>query len=277
MKAMRPGAWLRHHRSFHLSVTGLVLLSIVGGLLALQVSQHPAYAAGNVQINAGGAAASPFVADTDFSGGTTASTPHAITTTGVTNPTPQAVYQSNRYGNFTYTIPNLTANASYTVRLHFAETYWTAAAKRIFNVSINGNQVLSNFDIFATAGGEYIAVVEQFSATASSSGSITIQFTTVTDNAQVNGIDVLSGGGSSGTPNFGPNVYIFDPSMSAHRYKARWIRSSVSRKPTNLTPSAMLSSSSRAPTTLALMLASICRWLASASCLTRSSLTAMSM
>jgi hypothetical protein len=119
------------------------------------------------------------------------------------------------------------------VRLHFAEEYWTAAGKRVFNVSINGSQVLTNFDIFATAGGEYKAVVEQFSATASGSGSITIQFVTVTDNAQVNGLEILAAGSStptptptstptptptstptSGPPNFGPNVYIFTPSMS---------------------------------------------------------------
>src|SRR5579885_2007435 len=193
----------------------------------------PTPGAGSVQINAGGPAASPFIADTDFSGGSTASVSNAIDTSGVTNPAPQAVYQSNRYGNFTYTIPGLTANGSYTVRLHFAEEYWTAAGKRVFNVSINGSQVLTNFDIFATAGGEYKAVVEQFSATASGSGSMTIQFVTVTDNAQVNGLEILAAGSStptptptstptptptatptSGPPNFGPNVYIFTPSMS---------------------------------------------------------------
>jgi hypothetical protein len=34
-------------------------------------------------------------------------------------------------------------------------------------------------------------VVEQFTATASSTGTVTIQFTTVKDNAQVNGIEIL--------------------------------------------------------------------------------------
>jgi glucosylceramidase len=159
---------------------------------------------GSVQINAGGPAASPFVADTDFTGGTTSSVTNTISTSGVTNPAPQAVYQSNRYGNFTYTIPGLTANGSYTVRLHFAEEYWTAAGKRVFNVSINGTQVLTNFDIFATAGGEYKAVAEQFSAMASSSGTVTIQFTSVTDNAQVNGIEIL--GSSSPTPTPTPTL-----------------------------------------------------------------------
>jgi len=146
---------------------------------------------GGVDISAGGPAAAPFAADEDFTGGATAATTHAITTTGLTNPAPQSVYQHNRYGNFTYTIPGLTAGASYTVRLHFAEEYWTTAGSRTFNVLINGTQVLTNFDIFATAGGEYIAVIEPFTATASSTGTITIQFVTVKDNAQVNGIEIL--------------------------------------------------------------------------------------
>ena len=64
---------------------------------------------GGVDISAGGPAAAPFVADEDFTGGATAATTNAITTTGITNPAPQSVYQHNRYGNFTYTIPGLTA------------------------------------------------------------------------------------------------------------------------------------------------------------------------
>jgi fibronectin type 3 domain-containing protein len=147
----------------------------------------------SLQISAGGPATGTWVADEDFTGGATSDTTHAITTTGLTNPAPQSVYQHNRYGNFTYTVPGLTAGGSYTVRLHFAEEYWTAAGSRTFNVLINGTQVLTNFDIFATAGGEYIGVIEPFTATASSTGTITIQFVTVKDNAQVNGIEILSG------------------------------------------------------------------------------------
>jgi hypothetical protein len=143
-----------------------------------------------IQIDCGGAASGTWVADTDFTGGTAVTTTNTITTTGVTNPAPQAVYQSNRYNAPTYTIGGLTAGTSYTVRLHFAETYWTAAGQREFNVSINGAQVLTNFDIFATAGGENIATVKQFTATANSSGQIVITSTSVVDNAQFNGIEV---------------------------------------------------------------------------------------
>jgi hypothetical protein len=157
---------------------------------AWAVSSSTGSGTGGIDISAGGPAAAPFVADEDYSGGATADTTNAISTTGVSNPAPQSVYQHNRYGNFTYTIPGLTAGASYTVQLDFAEEYWTGAGDRLFNVLINGTQVLTNFDIFATAGGEYIAVDEPFTATASSSGAVTIQFVSVKDNAQVNGIQV---------------------------------------------------------------------------------------
>ena len=172
-----------------LAAVALVLAALVAGLAAPKASA----AAAGVDISAGGPAAAPFVADEDFTGGTATTVTNAISTTGVTNPAPQSVYQHNRFGNFTYTIPGLTAGASYTVRLPFAEEFWTTAGSRIFNVAINGTQVLTNFDIFATAGGEYIAVIKPFTATASATGTITIAFTTVKDNAQINGIEILSG------------------------------------------------------------------------------------
>ncbi len=50
----------------------------------------------------------------------------------------------------------------------------SAAGMREFNVLINGTQVLTNFDVFATAGGKDIAIVKSYTATASSSGTITV-------------------------------------------------------------------------------------------------------
>jgi len=144
-----------------------------------------------VQINCGGPATSPFVADEDFSSSPTSGTNHTIDLSGVANPAPMGVYQTNRFGNSTYTIPGFAAGSGHTVRLHFAETYWTTAGARLFNVTINGTQVLSSFDILANAGAANKAVVEQFTTTADGSGTITIQFVTVKDNAQINGIEVL--------------------------------------------------------------------------------------
>ena len=173
---------------------------LLAGLVVLPGSAPAALAANaGVDISAGGPAAAPFVADEDFTGGATAAVTNAISTTGITNPAPQSVWQHNRYGNFTYTIPGLTAGASYTARLDFAEEYWTAAGSRTFNVLINGTQVLTNFDIFATAGGEFKGITESFTATASSAGAVTIQFVTVKDNAQVNGIEISPVGGTGNT------------------------------------------------------------------------------
>jgi hypothetical protein len=150
----------------------------------------PTQAAGSstevVAINSEGPAVSnsaggdfPFVADEFFTGGGAASpTTATISTTAAgANAAPMAVYQSQRDGVFTYTIPNLTAGATYTVLLHCAEIYFSAAGSREYNVAINGTPVLTNFDQFAAAGGKNIAVVESFNTTANSSGQIVVSFT----------------------------------------------------------------------------------------------------
>jgi hypothetical protein len=145
------------------------------------------------QVNSGGGAASPFTADSFFSSGTAGSTSAAIDTSGVTNPAPQAVYQTERWNNNTYTFPNLIAGASYKVRLHFAEIYYNAAGIRVFNVFINGAQVLANFDIFAATGVMDKATVREFTTTANGSGQIIIQYSDIAgkDNAKSSGIEVL--------------------------------------------------------------------------------------
>jgi len=151
-------------------------------------------------INTGGDTQGSFVADEDYSGGQSYTSSTAVDTSNVTNPAPQSVYQTVRYGNFGYTIPNLTPNADYTVKLHFNELYWNSAGSRVFNVSINGQQALTNFDIYQAAGGSNKAIVEQFPTTADTNGNVTIQFNTVTDNAMVNGIELYSGTLPSPTP-----------------------------------------------------------------------------
>ena len=142
-------------------------------------------------VNAGGGVAGQFVADAYFTGGTQAgAATSAIDTSGVVAPAPQAVYQTERFGNFTYTFTGLTPGANYKVRLHFAETYWTAVGQRRFNVSINGTQVLTDFDIIAAADAANKATVQEFTTTANS-GQVVLQYTTVTDNAKVSGIELL--------------------------------------------------------------------------------------
>ncbi len=151
-----------------------------------------------VEINAGGPAVSPFSADVDFNGGRTINHANTINLTKVTNPAPMAVYQTARIAttttngvtSFNYTIPGFMAGSSHLVRLHFAETFWTMSRQRMFNVTINGTQVLTGFDIFATAGGMNIANIQQFTENADSSGQYVITFTSVTDNALISGIEI---------------------------------------------------------------------------------------
>jgi hypothetical protein len=144
-------------------------------------------------VNSGGSAASPFVADAYVSGGTVASPSGAsINTMGVTNPAPQAVYQTERYGTFTYTFGSLTTGTAYKVRLHFAEYYWNSANARKFNVTINGTQVLTNYDIFVAAGGQNKAIIPEFTTTPNGSGQIIIAYTVGTvDQPKSSGIEII--------------------------------------------------------------------------------------
>jgi hypothetical protein len=132
----------------------------------------------------------PYQADTGFSGGASYSSPGAVDTSGVAEAAPQAVYRTERWsgGQFSYTIPGLVPGAAYKVRLEFAESMYHDAGSRQFNVTINGTQVLSKFDILSAAGGMNRAVDESFAATADATGTITIQFANVKGGAKCDGI-----------------------------------------------------------------------------------------
>jgi hypothetical protein len=136
------------------------------------VSLMPAFSP--IFVHSGGAAYTDTLgevwsADTGFVGGNVANTTKTILNT----PDP-ALYQTERYGNSTYTFA--VPNGSYNVVLKFAEFFWTAAGQRIFNVAINGTPVLTNFDIVAAAGAPLTAIDKTFPVTVTN-GKVTIQFT----------------------------------------------------------------------------------------------------
>ena len=89
---------------------------------------------------------------------------------------PQSVYQSERWGVMTYRIGGLSPNSQHSVKLHFAEVYFTATNQRKFHVDINGTRKLTNFDIFAAAGAKNKAVMKSFDVSANASGQIVIDF-----------------------------------------------------------------------------------------------------
>ena len=144
----------------------------------------------SVQINCGGPAVAPFIADADFAGGGTINHANTIDLSAVTNPAPMAVYQTGRTGSFTYTVSGFNPGSSHTVRLHFAETFFSTTGSRTFNVSINGASVLTNFDIVAAAGAKNKAVIEQFTVPASSTGDYVISFASVVNQSLVSGIEI---------------------------------------------------------------------------------------
>ena len=107
----------------------------------------------------------------------------------IANTSLQDVYKTERYGNaFTYNIPIL--NGDYTVKLHFAEIYWTVAGARVMNIDVeNGQGKLSNFDIFAKAG-KNTAYIQSFPVQVKDS-ALTIHFSTVADQAKISGIEII--------------------------------------------------------------------------------------
>jgi hypothetical protein len=122
-----------------------------------------------------------FQPDGDYSGGAIVSTTSAIAGT-----VDSTLYQSLRYGNFAYNIP--IANGSYNVTLKFAEIYWTAAGERTFDVSMQGQPVLSNLDIYAHVG--LNAAYDVTIPVSVTNGVLNIAFTSVVDNAIVSAIAV---------------------------------------------------------------------------------------
>ncbi len=145
-------------------------------------------------INSGGNAVNysgqNWVSDQNYSGGSGYSTSTAINGT-----TSDAVYQSERYGNFSYAIP--VASGTYTVKLHFAEIFFSSSNNRVFNVNIeNGKGTLNNYDIYVEAG-QNTMTVKQFPGISVTDGTLNIQFTSVKDNAKISGIEIIGGGGST--------------------------------------------------------------------------------
>ncbi|MDQ2730404.1 MAG: malectin domain-containing carbohydrate-binding protein [Armatimonadota bacterium] len=149
----------------------------------------------SVNINCGGGWTGGYSSDMDVEGGNTSSKNDAITT-NVRYAAPASIYQSERWGACTYTLPirTLPSAHAYTVRLHFAEITYDAPGARRFNVDINGQRVLSEYDVFAAAGGKDRAVVRDFTNIhPDGAGHIVISFTKGSaDEPKISGIQVFA-------------------------------------------------------------------------------------
>jgi hypothetical protein len=135
-----------------------------------------------------------YASDCFVQGGNIACTDDTIDTAGVPNAAPAILYRTERNGECTYTIPANDAH-TYTVLLHFAENYWQAKGQRVFHVDINGERKLTDFDIFAAAGGRNRATVQRIEGVhADQNGNIVIHFVKgPADQPKVSGIQILEG------------------------------------------------------------------------------------
>lgn len=107
------------------------------------------------------------------------------------------LYQTERYGSFSYEVP-VTANGSYTVKLHFAEIDQNSAGSRSFSVAIEGNTVISNLDLYAEVGHD-VGYTETFAGIAVNDGSVTIELIEGIENPTIAGFAIYSNDGELDT------------------------------------------------------------------------------
>lgn len=165
-------------------------LALIGGLviLAASLTSWSQTSTFTLHLDSGGGGyiahgGKVWIADSFFIGGSAIST-----TTPIFNTTDSTVYRSARTGNFSYVISNV-PNGNYSLNLKFAELNWASPGSRVFNVSANGQPLLTNFDIVRDVGAGFNADDKSF-IVAVSDNTLTMSFTSVTGGALVNGIEI---------------------------------------------------------------------------------------
>jgi hypothetical protein len=181
--------------TLNLAFTNVVNWALVN---AIEVLPATPPAPTTVRLNAGGAAVTTgglsFAADSYATGSSAVATNAIADFAGTTS---DVLYRDFRRasvngGSFGYSIP--VAKGTYTVKLHFAETYFGVATaggagSRVFNVTAEGSAWLTHYDIFAEAGGKR-AVVKTRNVTVSD-GILHLNFQSVVEKALVAAIEVV--------------------------------------------------------------------------------------
>jgi hypothetical protein len=150
-----------------------------------------------MKINCGGPALEGFVADTEFNGGNAYASGEKVDA-NVAGSVPTGIYESERWGDCTYSIPvkPLPDGHTYTVRLHFVETKFKAAGLRRFNVELNGSRILTDLDIVQEAGGSGKFLVKEFTGISpDEEGELVIRFIRGSaDQPKINAIEISDTG-----------------------------------------------------------------------------------
>lgn len=114
------------------------------------------------------------------------------TTDPITGAAAAALYQTERFGDVTYEIP--VTNATYEVKLHFVEMFHTTEGARQFSVTVEGQPVLQNFDLYAEVGHD-LAYDLMVPGVMVADGSLTIELDSQIDNATLSGFAIFSADG----------------------------------------------------------------------------------
>jgi hypothetical protein len=127
----------------------------------------------------------------------------------ISNTTTQNLYQSERFGkdiNYGFNVPN----GTYQIKIKLAEIYFTQAGERIFNLNLNGNNVLVNYDILSE-NTPFTAIDKTFNITVTDQ-KINLDFSTVKDNAKLSAIEILQTSQATPEPTVQPTI---QPTASA--------------------------------------------------------------
>ena len=182
-----------------------------------------------IAINSGGGAHTNaddvvYVPDQLFAGGTTASFGSPIAGTP-----DDILYQSERWGDFTYEIP--VSNDRYKVTLQFAEIFFSCDSCRVFSCLAESNTLFSGLDIHALVGDN--VSLDLVYPVDVSDGALTLEFISEVDSAKLSAlrIDLLSEAdnytawrferfGDSTSPSGNPEE---DPDLDGMNNEDEWI------------------------------------------------------
>lgn len=126
-----------------------------------------------------------YQADRFFIGGSLGSTYDPIAGTDE-----DALFQTERYGNFSYEIP--VTEASYDITFHFVEMFQQTSGTRSFNLVVEGQSTaLTAFDIYNEVGHDtaYSYTLENVHV---SDGHLTLQIESLVDNGTLSGFAIYS-------------------------------------------------------------------------------------
>ena len=108
----------------------------------------------------------------------------------------QLQFQSFRFGSFSYRIP--LAKGKYELKLYFSEVIYLpmdlgegVENRRVFHVLMNGQPLLTSFDIAADAGAANTASIRVFENVSPVDGFLTLDFRPIMSGAWLNAIEII--------------------------------------------------------------------------------------